>query len=401
MSEYEKPSGQLLTALISSAMDGDERALENLLTAYASQILIFCRNMTENDQDAEDAAQKVAVAVWQGIGKLDSPYTFSSWLRRVMVNICADEYRNAKRPAQRETGIEYAEYVCDDNAENIPEESVSRSDAGAALHSLIMRLPASQRQALYLYYYEDIPYKDIAKLLGVRSGTVGTNIKKAKKNLMDMIERDIPAKESILGIGKFAFAPLIANAFHADAERYLTETVLRKFSEQITAAPSFGPSNAADTPNHFQGGDGKTFWSAFGISAVGLGVAAAVTVALIHQSPAEIPEKSEIPADTAPAPVAEPVSVADAKIDFETYSDIGPNVDPVSASLALSVSEGVNIKGYSIIDESGGEVAAGQGAYARVPQGLEPGKYSVTWNVSSAGAAFSEIKRDFYISAER
>jgi methionine-rich copper-binding protein CopC len=134
------------------------------------------------------------------------------------------------------------------------------------------------------------------------------------------------------------------------------------------------------------------------VAGAGAGVVLAGSVAfgVLYHEPEPQPQPK-------PTPVvieepAKPTPVVDAQISFTTDSELGGNVNPTSASLLLSDTNGVDISGWSIRDESGNVVAQGTGAKADIPENLREGQYSVIWNVSSADTHFSEITREFHIS---
>ena len=69
----------------------------------------------------------------------------------------------------------------DVDAMQIPVEGAS--DVSIALMQEIMRLPVRQREAVFLFYYQDMTLAEIGKLIGAPVSTVGDRLNKARKQL--------------------------------------------------------------------------------------------------------------------------------------------------------------------------------------------------------------------------
>lgn len=71
------------------------------------------------------------------------------------------------------------------------DEPVSQADdapTGAAIRGLVAALPERQRLALFLRYYADLDYQGIARVLGVKAGTVAATLHKAHTALREALE---------------------------------------------------------------------------------------------------------------------------------------------------------------------------------------------------------------------
>jgi RNA polymerase sigma factor (sigma-70 family) len=115
---------------------------------------------------------------FRGDGALDA------WLWKIVVNH-ARNCRRHERPVTR----------LDDRPNN--DETAPTVDAGdAGLRRLIALLPERQRTALFLRYYADLDYEQIAHALGIRPGTVGATLNAAHRTLRGRLEASgIPDRE--------------------------------------------------------------------------------------------------------------------------------------------------------------------------------------------------------------
>ena len=87
------------SALIDKARRGDRQALDSLLRRHQPTIHAVCRRVTGNDADALDATQEALIAVVRGLGNFDGRSRFSTWVYRIVTNVCLDEISARKRRA--------------------------------------------------------------------------------------------------------------------------------------------------------------------------------------------------------------------------------------------------------------------------------------------------------------
>jgi RNA polymerase sigma-70 factor (ECF subfamily) len=380
--------GDELTAVIERAIAGDVQAYEEIMKQYAGYILVFVGNMAESRDDTEDIAQEVAIEIYKSIGRLNSPYAFTSWLRQLMQNVVVTYNHRKNRFSRRETLTDEMPEQTVRDVEDLPEAATLAEDARAEMYRLIAQLKPIQRKTLYLFYYEDLTYKEIAELLGVKVMTVGSNIKKAKNNLLRLMKEDKRIDNTIKDA--FAFASM----------GFASEAAVGHFVEFAGSVGSLGlesglpGSGAPRKPSS----ERKLFYKLFGgMAAVGLAICAAVA---LWPNPEPTPVPSETPAAFTPS-VVEPAeeytyTAENAQIIFQGSSEYGDNVNIEYAEIIVGDAEGT-VSEWVVTDESGATVSSGKGERAPIPASLADGKYTITWMVTSHGAAAS-IHRDFYFA---
>lgn len=128
--------------------------------------------LTGSRADAEDLVQEAlarALPRWASISRLQDP---DAYIKRMIVNLHVSVWRRTRR---RELPV----------ATLPSERSTADPDAGVAaderrrLWLACQALPAAQRTAVVLRYYEQLEYAEIAELLGVREGTVRSRVSRA------------------------------------------------------------------------------------------------------------------------------------------------------------------------------------------------------------------------------
>lgn len=150
-------------------------ALEALYRTRAADFFRFALAKTSDPERARDAVQDGFAhairsrATFRGTGSLEA------WVARCVINAAHDLNRAVSQtPAE---------------PHDVAADSVIESDAGATVvREAVQRLPARQRDALYLRYYLDLDYRAIADVLDVEVGTVSATLHAARNSLRDALQ---------------------------------------------------------------------------------------------------------------------------------------------------------------------------------------------------------------------
>lgn len=129
--------------------------------------------LTADRADAEDLLQSALTKTYLAWGRINDRGALDGYVRRTMVNINISWWRRRK----------LEEYP----SEELPETPVRDLPSPGEIHELleeaINRLPARQRTAIVLRYYEDMSEPEIAKALGISIGTVKSTVSRAMAKL--------------------------------------------------------------------------------------------------------------------------------------------------------------------------------------------------------------------------
>jgi len=165
--------------LAAAAAAGDREALEELLGRHAPRVHRICRRIVADPGDALDATQEALLAVARRIDHFDGRCAFTTWLYRVATNAALDELRRRVRRAAP-TAPETIHARSDDD----PSRVVDHLDIRGALSAL----PEEFRVAVVLRDLGDLPYAEIAGILGVPVGTVRSRIARGRALLAQRLE---------------------------------------------------------------------------------------------------------------------------------------------------------------------------------------------------------------------
>ena len=142
--------------------------LEELVNKYENTLFRTALAILGDVQEAEDAVQDAYLRYLEKRPELRDGEHEKAWLLKVTANRCKSTLRTRKRhPAVELLDIYPA-----------PEEEGSRE-----LMEAILTLPANQRLAVHLHYYEGYTSEEIGAILGQRPGTVRSHLSRARDAL--------------------------------------------------------------------------------------------------------------------------------------------------------------------------------------------------------------------------
>jgi RNA polymerase sigma factor, sigma-70 family len=156
------------------ARKGDKDAFVRLINNNKSSMYRIALSILRNKHDIEDSIQNAIVKSFQNINYLKKDEYFKTWLIRILINEC------------KNTLIKNKKIVNLDFIDNT--ESISLDSSKLELTSAVNSLEADLRIVTTLFYFEDIPQKDIAKLLNIPEGTVRSRLSRARSKLYDMLK---------------------------------------------------------------------------------------------------------------------------------------------------------------------------------------------------------------------
>jgi RNA polymerase sigma-70 factor len=196
--------------LIIACEKKDESAWSELVEKFNTTVKSAARNITKNNEDAEDLAGSIwaelhglrndadgnsrgKLAYYSGRGSL------GGWLRAVVSQLAVDQYRKISRFVQIEENREF-ENLANENEETLivpnhdtPEllldEKRTSQDVAKALKSAIESLSAEDKLLIKLYYFDNLNLKKIGEILGFHEATASRKIVKVQGELRKTTEK--------------------------------------------------------------------------------------------------------------------------------------------------------------------------------------------------------------------
>ncbi len=163
---------------------------------YQDMVFSTAVRLVNNEAQAEDISQEVFLKAYQHYDSLQSSPTAGGWLKTVTTNLSLNHlsrYRNRWRFFSEFTRHDGADEADQPEVEFAsPENFMTGVDAGERrvwVERALEKLPEHQRVPLVLFHFEDMPYDEIAKKLGVSLAKVKTDILRARTALAQVLAR--------------------------------------------------------------------------------------------------------------------------------------------------------------------------------------------------------------------
>ena len=84
-------------ALVKAARQGELAAFEELVFRHRDQIYARAFSMTRHEEDAVDLSQEAWIKGWQRLGQFQGDSSFTTWMTRIVINLCLDHLRKQRR----------------------------------------------------------------------------------------------------------------------------------------------------------------------------------------------------------------------------------------------------------------------------------------------------------------
>ncbi len=179
-------------ALMLSVKGGDERAFEVLVERHQFRIVGTVAKMLGGHADAEDIAQQVFIRVWQSAHRYNPTAKFTTWLLTITRNLVFNEMRRRLRarvvPLDSDDPDRPHDNRPDASARPASEE-LANAELQEAIARAIAALPESQRMAVILRRYEEMPYEEIAQVMGTTVPAVKSILFRARAELRENLKK--------------------------------------------------------------------------------------------------------------------------------------------------------------------------------------------------------------------
>lgn len=146
---------------------------------YYPKVRKLCLGYTGDPDQAQDLVQETFIKVWQNADKFRGESQLSTWIYRIAANTCLYHLRTAKnRPTTR----------LEEHHQNRPAEASEKEAQLAVLYQCISQLAPADRLIVTLVL-DEVPYSEIAGIVGISEGNLRVKIHRAKQQLAELYQR--------------------------------------------------------------------------------------------------------------------------------------------------------------------------------------------------------------------
>lgn len=162
------------SALIRAAQGGDPAAFEQLVRSYDQNVLRMALNLLHSQEDAQDVYQEAFLRVYRNLPKFRFDCSFSTWLYRIVANLCLDQIRKRKVRKEESASIETASGQVDRlqslperRADVDPQRQLMGVELSARIQEVLDRLTPRERLVFEMRHFQGMRLRSIGEALGV------------------------------------------------------------------------------------------------------------------------------------------------------------------------------------------------------------------------------------------
>src|SRR5262245_8157756 len=178
-------------ALVRLAQQGETAAFEELVGRHGDKIYARAFSLIRNEEEAIDLSQEAWVKGWQRLQQFQGDSSFLTWMTRIVINLCLDQLRKQKRHRiesieqmdEELGGVERQMPVVVTN----PTERIEREELRKKIDQALAQLSVAHRTVLVLHEFEEMEYKQIAKVMGCSIGTVMSRLFYARRKMASLL----------------------------------------------------------------------------------------------------------------------------------------------------------------------------------------------------------------------
>ena len=170
-------------------MDKKDKEFDALVNAYSADIYRFCYWLCKDASLAEDMTQETFARAWKALDSLVDPKAAKAWLITIARREIARHFTKKRIETVDIQDIPLEQLGTDDN--------LSQQD-NLAIHEAIASLNNEYREPLLLQVLAGFSCKEIASMLGIKSGAVMTRVFRAKQQLRQVLDPDNDRKDNIV-----------------------------------------------------------------------------------------------------------------------------------------------------------------------------------------------------------
>lgn len=162
-----------------SSSRSPEKDITHLVEVHQLSLLRLCYAYLHDQDLAEDAVQETFLKAYRKLEQFHGKAEMKTWLSAIAINCCRDIYRESWfRHVNRSISVDILPIRTEEP--NIKEDYITVE---------VMKLPIRLREAVLLYYFEDMNTQEIAKTLNISQQAVSSRLQRARTKLQKALDR--------------------------------------------------------------------------------------------------------------------------------------------------------------------------------------------------------------------
>ncbi len=182
--------------LMERVRSGDDTAFSELMRRHYKGIVNYIYRFTNDRGVSEDLAQEVFLRVYRSAKRYKPEAKFSTWLYKIATNLCLTEVKS--RGKDQNLSLDEIEENSGDLGDTKSADAYDvtfRREIGGAIFEALKSLPERERTAVVLCKYEELPYEEVAEIIGCTVGAVKAYVHRGRMKLIEKLKPYIKKEE--------------------------------------------------------------------------------------------------------------------------------------------------------------------------------------------------------------
>jgi RNA polymerase sigma-70 factor, ECF subfamily len=173
------------TDKIIRCQNGDATAFKQIYEETNNFVYSLAIRLLWQHEEAKDVVQESYIRVWKNIHKYNVELKFTTWLYKIVTNLCYDQLKKRKRKSKifEQTN---------NNTEILSKEDIRKhyedNETISRIAALSSQLTPKQKVVFVLRDLQDLDMDDVIRISGLSSGSVKSNLYLARKNIRKKLE---------------------------------------------------------------------------------------------------------------------------------------------------------------------------------------------------------------------
>lgn len=174
-----------LVEMVKGVQANNADAAAELYDTFRQDIYYFIKKTVNDPELAADLTQDTFIEILTTIDKLETPEAFVTWSRNIAYHRCTAHFRKRQDLLvdEDQEGYSIFDTLEEERDDFLPGAVLEREQLQKAVQEMIDQLPEAQRATLMLYYFDELPVKQIAKIQGKSENTIKVQLRTARLHL--------------------------------------------------------------------------------------------------------------------------------------------------------------------------------------------------------------------------
>ncbi len=170
---------------------GDRRAFDLLLAKYERPVFSFITRFFSDPALCEDLTQETFLRAYRFIASYRPKEKFATWLFAIAKNLCIDELRRLRKGTSVDIdSVDPEVLVPDGVGGGNPLHAAMAGEEAALVTRAIAKLPERYRTCIILFYYNEMSYEDISRVMNISISNTKILLFRGKKMMLDLYRKE-------------------------------------------------------------------------------------------------------------------------------------------------------------------------------------------------------------------